>query len=366
MDIGVIDRTGNNVYYPNDKTQKPIVGNASYNSVDNMETGVPIQNDTLSPVEMYNEQALNREQKVKGLGLGYIDATNCTWEEFKNLCNQVLESTEYDACPLEELGIVIEDETKEMDCLNYLRRWSEEQMDRGNMVGFHMGKRLSGAIANYSMDVRGEHNYIEADGVRFEAKIMEDGTSLKSGYLGSAFALDEMGGIVAFDAWYADDSTAEEPIIMIHSVGADGTPGNVYRVVLSQVDIRDATQLELFALCAHRDKQGIGDSQIRRGDGSYDFCRNLGICSMTSVEEFTEEKKDWVQAFIDKIEEIKKLLENASLNNLEKKYTIGNLSLTYKEWETMLDKMEENREKYLKDVEKDENSENTEDSSNNK
>ena len=264
-----------------------------------------------------------------------MDAGKCTWAEFRSLCSHVMEKTEYDAFPLEELGITVDDETEEMDCLNYLRRWSEQQMDKGNMVGFHMGKRLSGAIANYSSDIRGETQVLEVNGEKFQGRIMEDGMSLKPNYLGTAFASRER-GIVAFDAMYAADSTEENPIIEIHMQGEDGLE-QVYRVVLSEVDVRNATQMEMFALCMHWDRQ----SGNTFGDGFFMTGKALGIFPETDVEGFTQERKDWAQAYKDKLEEMKVLLASASPTDIKKKYTIGNFELTRKEWETMLERMEE-------------------------
>lgn len=294
--------------------------------------------DSVSPEGKYRELSENREQRWQDLGLEYIDAGKCSWAAFKNLCNQVLERTEYDACSLEEIGITVEDETVEMDCLNYLRRWSEQQMEKGNMVGFHRGKKLSGAVANYCRDMRGETEVLEVNGEKLQARIMEDGMSLKANYLGSAFAARER-GIVAFDAMYAADSTEDNPVIEIHMQGEDGLE-QVYHVVLSEVDVRNATQLEMFALCMHWDRQNENPGGLFK-DGFYMTGKALGIFPETDVEGFTQDKKDWVQAYQDKLEEIRELLASASLADMKKKYTLGNFELMRKEWEAMLERMEE-------------------------
>ena len=319
-------------YYTVGKKQKPTEGNAPAPIGEEAQIQ---RGDSVSPEEKYRELSGNREQRVQDLGLEYVDAGKCSWTEFRSLCSQVLEKTEYDACPLEELGITVEDETEEMDCLNYLRRWSEQQMEKGNMVGFHMGKKLSGAIANYSSDIRGETQVLEVNGEKFQGRIMEDGMSLKPNYLGSAFASRER-GIAAFDAMYAADSTEENPIIEIHMQGEDGLE-QVYRVVLSEVDVRNATQMEMFALCMHWDRE----SGKTFGDGCFMMGKALGIFPETDVEGFTQERKDWAQACKDKLEEMKVLLASASPTDIKKKYKIGTFELTRKEWQTMLERMEE-------------------------
>lgn len=357
MNIEKINIPDSSYYFPASKT-----GNFSTETMS--DTATETEPDTpsipLSPAEKYQELSGNREQKLQELGLSYTNAAQCTWEEFRSLCSQVLERTEYDACPLENLNILIEDETVEMNCLDYLRRWSEQEAERGNMVGYHMGKQLSGAITNYLMDIQGKSEYLEINGEQVKISIMEDGTFLKCPHLGSAYARGDNGELVSFDARYADDSTAEDPIIEIRTYGEDGTPlEQVYRVVLSQVDPRNATQLEIFALCVHRDKQGYGNPQSRYGDSSYMFGKNLGLFPETSTKDFTEEKRDWIQAFADKIEEIRTMLESAALEQLKQKYTIGNFSLTAKEWEKLLDMLEESRSQFLSAETEEETMENT-------
>lgn len=294
-----------------------------------------------SPVEQYQELSGNRQQMLQELGLHYIDGNNCTWAEFRELCSQVLERTEYDAVPLEDLNISVEDENKEMDCISFLFWWSEDEAQRGNMVGFHMGKRLSGAITNYLKDIQGKTEYIEVNGEQMKVWEMHDNAYMRPTGLGSATAIGANGKSVWFDARYADDSTAENPIIEIRTSGEDGSDlGQVYRVILSEVDPRNATQLEIFALCVHRDKQGLGNPQDRYGDSSYLFGVNLGVFPETTVQNFTELRRDWIQAFSDRIQEIRTLLETATLEQLAQKYAMGNFELTGKEWEELLDQLE--------------------------
>lgn len=290
--------------------------------------------------EKYRILSGNREQKVQELGLDYVDAFQCTWEEFCSLCQQVLDKTEYDAVPLEEVGITVEDKTAVMDCLSYLREWSERESAMGNMVGYHMGKQLSGAIANYSRDVRGETEYLEVDGETVKISIVEDGTWYTSfmPHLGSVFLDGENYFCIA---GYADDSTAENPVVKIQvSSGEKGHPVGEYRVNLLEVDPGNATQLEMFALLCHRDKQGDG-MENPYGDSSYMLGVNLGIFDYAvSLEEFANRKRDWVKAYEDKIKEIQSITEN-SMGDGTKQYHIANFYLPEKEWLGLLNVLED-------------------------
>lgn len=341
MNIAQLPIPGQSYYVPQDKRKPSNFGRLSDPAP--AETKQKLSDSSVSPAEKYQELSGNREQRLQELGLQYIDPSQCTWMEFRELCNQVLERTEFDACALENLQISVTDETKEMNCLQFLSKWSEQEAGRGNMVGYHMGCRLYDAVYNYSLDIQGKTQYIEYEGKEVKIWNSIDNTFLNSPVLGSTFATGDVGGLMTFDASYADDSTAENPVIRVNVCDEDGTIREVYRIVLSQVDPRNATQLEIFALCAHRDKQGIGHPLNNYNGSSYQFGIELGLFSETSGEDFTKIKRDWIQAFDDKIKEIETLLESAATEQLKQKYSIGNFLLTRKEWQELLEWLREYR-----------------------
>ena len=336
MDISGIDTIGSDYYY----TPGTVLRNCEENR-EGYEQDIEAvrQEDFVSPEEKYQELLVNRQQKMQRLGLEYVDAFNCTWEEFQGLCSRVLESTEYDACPLEEVGITVADETVKMDCLGYLRAWSEQESARGNMVGYHMGTRLSGALANYFADVQGESREMVVNGEIVKWRYVEEGmwTTKFSPDLG--FTMIFGGGYFEMIFQYADDSTAENPIVKVQVSSGEGNEPVIreYRIVLSEVDPRNATQMEMFALLAHRDKQGNGMNNAY-GDSSYMMGHNLGIFENTvTLDEFVNGKKDWVKAYDDKIEEIKILVENAAFADAKKEYMIGKFQMTRDEWKELLE-----------------------------
>ncbi len=341
MNITHLSIPEQNYYVPQDKTKPSNFDRLSSPAPEEMRQNP--SDSSVSPVEKYQELSGNREQILQELGLHYIDPNQCTWLEFRELCSQVLERTEYSACALEDLTISVTDETEERNCLQLLSKWSEQEASRGNMVGYHMGCRLYDAIYNYSLDIQGKTQYIEYEGKEVKVWNSIDNTFLTSPILGSTFATSNVGGLLTFDASYADDSTAENPIIRVNVCNEDGMIQEVYRIVLSQVDPRNATQLEIFALCAHRDKQGIGHPQYRYDGSSYQFGRDLGLFPETSGEDFAKVKRDWIQAFDDKIKEIETLLESAVMEQLKQKYSIGNFALTRKEWQELLEWLREYR-----------------------
>lgn len=341
MNIAKLQTPEQNYCYAQGKTKVPVSGGQSHSDPEDVTQ--MLSGCFSSPAEKYQELSGNRDQMLQELGLHYIDPSKCTWKEFQELCGQVLNRTEYNAGALDDLPISVADESEEMNCLNYLSNWSEQEAGRGNMVGYHMGCRLYDAIFNYSLDIQGKTQYIEYNGKEVKVWNSIDNTFLKSPLLGSTFATSDTGGLLSFDASYADDSTADNPIIRINACDEDGNIQEVYRIVLSQVDPRNATQLEIFALCVHRDKQGIGSLQGHYNGSSYQFCRDLGLFPETSGEEFTKTRRNWIQALDDKIGEIQTLLESAAAKQLKLKYSIGNLTLTGKEWQELLDRLKESR-----------------------
>lgn len=79
----------------------------------------------------------------------------------------------------------------------------------------------------------------------------EAGVYLTSPILGFGGTDDGM----SFDAIYANSSTAENPVIEVRMRDKDGVEKTV-KVNVNQVDPTNATQLEMFTLLIHQDKQG--------------------------------------------------------------------------------------------------------------
>lgn len=107
------------------------------------------------------------------------------------------------------------------------------------------------------------------------------------------------GGSVTYGmtAKYAEHSTAENPVIQVSSNYGGKTV--LYDVNIHEVDPKNASQLEMFALCAYSDDQGI----TNRGTfGSYQrmkvFGQNAemnGYCfGMGGYQNFLNRKFDWM------------------------------------------------------------------------
>ena len=104
-------------------------------------------------------------------------------------------------------------------------------------------------------------------------------------------------GIVSFGsnvyiASYSKNSTPEDPIVLI---------GDNCEVKVNEVDPRNATELEMFALLTHMDKQGIAENNYSFGSFhklrlDAQFAENYGFCTGISSPEYAfTTKRDWLE-----------------------------------------------------------------------
>lgn len=97
-------------------------------------------------------------------------------------------------------------------------------------------------------------------------------------------------------ARYASNSTSEKPIVEVTMQKENGEK-QCYQVEVRRVDSANATQLEMFALCAHQDTQNPSIGSVNR------YMKLMGAASQQNVEatdvtEFCMERRNW-----DEIEE---------------------------------------------------------------
>lgn len=125
----------------------------------------------------------------------------------------------------------------------------------------------------------------------------EDMTAPKT--LGIGF-MDVGGGIsYGMSASYAANSTADNPIIQVKVTKAKDNV-EVYEVNINDINVNDATDIEMFALCNYADDIGEGSGSTF---GSWNTLKNfafnaeyLGDFRLAgSMEDFTSVKQDWSQ-----------------------------------------------------------------------
>lgn len=161
--------------------------------------------------------------------------------------------------------------------------------------GFHIGAALHGEDAKQDagkaadqtqeMDENTEYTY--------NARIWSMKTArLTSCVLGFGGLEDKSN----FTACYAVDSTEENPVVNVRVTDKNGKVTSV-NVNINQVDPADATELEIFALLAHQDAQGMtGNTEFM---GSYRELLNRaqngtgGDLSSKNAEDFMSWKRNW-------------------------------------------------------------------------
>lgn len=128
---------------------------------------------------------------------------------------------------------------------------------------------------------------------------------LTSGIIG--FGALEDGTV--YSASYDEDSTMGNPIINIR-MESKNKGVQTYKVSVNQVDLTNATELELLALCSHVDKMGM--SEASNAANSYStllyYAKNsaIGNQSARNADEFMSLCRDWsamvTDAQIDKLD----------------------------------------------------------------
>lgn len=223
--------------------------------------------------------------------------------------------------------------------------------------------------------------------------------STEGDFLGITMIPEEVNGVTyGMRANYATDSTEKDPIVQITS--NYGGRSVTYKVHINEVDPRNASQLEMFALCSYADDKGLsnqgtfGSFQQLKVYGMNaehnEYCNSLsghntflnekfdwtGIVSrmmddylgaglfdqyqsgthlMAMFEQFSKgqamsdssdvdvsreanvTKTDYLQIIREKIDEIVTKIQNG---DTEPTYQIGSQSFTEKEWDTLLEQFD--------------------------
>ena len=199
--------------------------------------------------------------------------------------------------------------------------------------------------------------------------------------LGIGFLNVNPGQSLGMTATYAKDSTPQWPIINVAITGPNGKKEN-FEVAIKEIDPKNATELEMFALCQYND--AIGKKEVDSSFGSWQVLKNngrnaeyLGDFSMAdSVEEFVSVKQDW-NAMVSGMKEnqlqagvFKQALDSEKLlqmfqqlmdemyeriqsgNTGAPSIQIGGASYTEDEWDKMLDNFDDIEEKIIEEMKK--------------
>lgn len=231
------------------------------------------------------------EQQINPLT---VDPENASYVEMMAVNAYLVDIGELDAGDFTSFERPTEDDLEKADYLNTLRAWRDTQFQVGNMVGYQKAANVCDALINLKQEQDGTVHMIEVPGVTGAVRAFAKEGNLHCGIIGmSSFGTGD--NFRFLEARYADDSTAENPIIEVRISEEFGDP-TVFRVNINDIDPKNATQLEMFALCSHADAQGISTSD-RDGVSYMSLIEYAGAGGYEAdhIEDFVGKKQDWTQ-----------------------------------------------------------------------
>lgn len=191
-----------------------------------------------------------------------------------------------------------DDDLEKAEYLDSIRQWRDMQYSVGNMVGYHKAANVCNALVNLHDEQNGTVKQLEGTEGIVRVSYMEG--TLKSGIIGlSSFGTGD--NFHLLEAGYADDSTTDNPIIKVRISDESGA-NKEFKVNINDIDPRNATQLEMFALCSYAETHGISD--LDKNCCSYKTladCAFIGGYEESDIADFVEKKQDWVE-IVDKAE----------------------------------------------------------------
>ena len=221
-----------------------------------------------------------------------VDPENASYVEMMAVNAYLVDIGELDANDFTAFERPTEDDLEKADYLNSIREWRDTQYRVGNMVGYYKAAKVCDALLNLQHEQKGTGKVLE--GTDGEIRVRQKEGRLQSGIIGlSLFGADD--NFRSLEARYADDSTAEDPIIEIRISEEGGIP-TVFRINVNDIDPKNATQLEMFALCSHADAQGIAVSD-GKGDAYKLLLEYASACGYEedAVVDFVGKKRNWAE-----------------------------------------------------------------------
>ncbi len=245
------------------------------------------EGNPLLTIKGTDQEGNQYEQQVNPLT---VDLQNASYVEVMAVNAYLVDQGKLDANDLCAFERPTEDNLEKADYMKSLRQWRDTQYDVGNMVGYHKAANVCNALVNFRHEQDGTVKYIE--GTAGMTKVTQVEGRLRSGIIGmSSFGAGD--GFFLITAGYAADSTTENPIMEVQTTKEDGTP-DTFRININDIDPKNATQLEMFALCSHADAQGI--SAAKRNGDSYmsliEYARYGGY-EADNINDFVVKKQDW-------------------------------------------------------------------------
>lgn len=229
------------------------------------------------------------EQQINPLT---VDPENASYVEMMALNAYLVDIGELDAGDFTAIARPTEDDLEKADYLNALRDWRDMQFQLGNMVGYQKATNVCDSLINLKQEQTGTVHMIEVPEGTVRAFAIEG--NMHCGIIGMS-TLGTGNNFRFLEARYADDSTAENPIVEVRISEEFGEP-IVFRVNINDIDPKNATQAEMFALCSHAEAQGISTAD-RNGVSYMSLIEYAGIggYEAANIEDFVGKKQNWVE-----------------------------------------------------------------------
>lgn len=216
-----------------------------------------------------------------------VDPRNASYEEIQAYNSYLVEKGYLKVEDISSFEHPVKDDKEKADYYTALQNWADIQFRVGNMAGYSKAAKMREAWTNDIADKEGTAAYF--NGVR--AWYKEEGVHLTCPILGFGGTDDGM----SFDAIYANNSTAENPIIEVRMRDKDGVEKTV-KVNVNQVDPTNATQLEMFALLVHQEAQRGTDGSLMESYNDLIYrAKNStnGDMSAQNAKDFMSWRQNW-------------------------------------------------------------------------
>lgn len=254
------------------------------------------------------EQDMVKAFRSKNIDPLSVDPRNASYEEIQALNAHLIEKGWLKEEDLDSFEHPVGDDAQRADYLSALRKWRDMQYQAGNMVGYKNAAKVCDAWSNAALEnaerkalsaIESECLLKQTDGCK-DGKVQEmNGGKVyaKEGRLTSGIiGLGALEDGTTYSASYASNSTAGNPVIEIRMQKNNGKE-ELYMVSPRSVDPANASQIEIFALCAYADSQGIAggsaDSHTYQKLLTYAQYGGIGDMRAKSADAFMSTQRNW-------------------------------------------------------------------------
>lgn len=248
------------------------------------------EENPLMTIKGVNQKGETYEQQVNPRT---VDSTNASYAEIMAMNAYFVEIGELDVKDMGAIERLSENDLEKSDYMTALRQSRDAQYDAGNIVGYHQASNVCNALINLQQEQNGTEKYITGlSGETVRAYAMEG--RLKSGIVGFS-SVGQGDELRLLEARYADNSTTDNPVMEVR-ISRESGETQIFQVNINDIDPRNASQMEMFALCSHADAQGISDEGLGKTSYmKYLECAGQSGMEASNTDDFVNKKQDWTQ-----------------------------------------------------------------------